>query len=102
MQGIRNTSIVETILRLSLAISLGAISLLSMLVKAHDAHLSAEPWAACDSKEKSEVCSFTNSADDLYRGTCQSASGRLICVRNKPIVKNSTRAHDHESEHEHR
>ena len=57
--------------------------------KAHDSNFSQEPWAVCEAMEVNDSCAFTNSSEDIYRGTCQSMSGALICVRNQPIVRHS-------------
>lgn len=66
--------------------------------KAHDSNFSQEPWSVCEAREINDSCAFTNSNEDLYRGTCQSMSGALICVRNQPILRqqsNNELAHSH-------
>ena len=68
------------------------------LVRAHDSNFSQEPWSVCEAREINDSCAFTNSKEDLYRGTCQSMSGALICVRNQPIVR---RQSHNELEHSH-
>ena len=60
--------------------------LLSTVVSAHDSHTHKAPWQACEEKQKSDQCSFTNGDDDLFKGTCQSFKKTLMCVRNQPII----------------
>lgn len=42
-------------------------------------------WQACEAKKTNDPCSFENLDHDVYRGTCQSMSNALVCVRNQPI-----------------
>ena len=55
-------------------------------VSAHDSHTHTAPWEACEEKNKSEQCSYTNGDGDLFRGSCQLFSESLMCVRNQPII----------------
>ena len=67
--------------RLCLALSI----LLGGYCVAHEGHGSPQPWVACEQKKKHEACAFSNSRGDIYKGTCKSFSGELMCVRNQPI-----------------
>ncbi|QCB45975.1 hypothetical protein [Hydrogenophaga sp. PAMC20947] len=42
-------------------------------------------WKACDAQKTNDPCSFENLNHDVYRGTCQSISKAMVCVRNQPI-----------------
>ena len=42
-------------------------------------------WQACEAKKINDPCAFENLDHDAYRGTCQSMSNALVCVRNQPI-----------------
>lgn len=42
-------------------------------------------WKACDAQKINDRCSFENLNHDVYRGTCQSISKAMVCVRNQPI-----------------
>ncbi len=53
---------------------------------AHSGSTTKAAWDACDNKSKSESCEYSGAHDDLYRGTCQSISQSMICVRNEPII----------------
>ena len=55
-------------------------------VKAHDSHTHTAPWQACEQKQKTEQCAYTNGAEDLFKGSCQLFSDKLLCVRNEPII----------------
>lgn len=70
-----------------MAFMTAASALISSNSYSHDGNLNEEPWNACGDRKIADYCSFTNSHEDLYFGTCQSMSGALICVRNKPIVR---------------
>lgn len=52
----------------------------------HKGHGSNFPWAACENKEASQVCSYITPSDQKHIGTCQSMHNVLMCVRNKPII----------------
>jgi len=56
---------------------------------AHSSTASHVAWQACDTKTVSARCSFKNSNGDQYRGSCQSVSDSLMCVRNQPIEKST-------------
>ena len=53
---------------------------------AHSGSTTKAAWDACDSKSKSQSCEYKGFHDGLYRGTCQSISANMMCVRNKPII----------------
>ena len=71
-------------LRIALVFSVCAIS---PPLLAHSGHSSAKAWSVCHDKQISQSCSYTNKSKDVYRGTCQSMSDQLMCVRNQPIEK---------------
>ena len=87
---------IQIITALMLAV---AVLVFSLYADAHDGNFSAEPWAACAAQELDDSCSFSNSNEDVYRGTCQAmAEEALICVRNQPIEKHDPEfaaIHDH-------
>jgi hypothetical protein len=58
----------------------------SFFASAHDSHTHSAPWQACESKQKSAQCSYTNGENDLFKGSCQMFSETLMCVRNQPII----------------
>lgn len=58
----------------------------SFFANAHDSHTHSAPWQACESKQKSAQCSYTNGENDLFKGSCQLFSETLMCVRNQPII----------------
>ncbi|MGB2740859.1 MAG: hypothetical protein WBC60_09950 [Cognaticolwellia sp.] len=58
----------------------------SYAASAHDSHTHSAPWQACENKQKSAQCSFTNGDDDLFKGSCQVFTDTLMCVRNQPII----------------
>ena len=72
--------------RLRIALVFGACAISQPLL-AHSGHSSAKAWSVCHDKQVSQSCSYTNKSDDVYRGTCQSMSDQLMCVRNQPIEK---------------
>ncbi|MEB8433034.1 YHYH protein [Cocleimonas sp. KMM 6892] len=53
---------------------------------AHSGSTTKAAWDACDNKSKSQSCEFKGVHKGLYRGTCQSISSSMMCVRNKPII----------------
>ncbi len=68
------------------------ILLFSFLINTHFVHAHAgvqasAPWIACELKKKDEPCEYRDHHLDIYRGTCQEAAGKLICIRNKSIIK---------------
>lgn len=59
----------------------------SPTVQAHEGGFgNAVMWQACEAKKIKDPCSFENLDRDVYRGTCQSMSDALVCVRNQPIA----------------
>lgn len=68
------------------AIVLTTVFLSVFTVSAHDSHTHTAPWQACEEKNKSEQCSYTNGDDDLFKGSCQLFNEVLRCVRNQPII----------------
>jgi hypothetical protein len=63
---------------------------------AHEGGLGNEVmWRACDGRQIDDACSFESVDHDVFRGTCQSMSKALVCVRNEPIERaaNPTRSH---------
>lgn len=58
----------------------------SFFANAHDSHTHSAPWQACESKQKSAQCSYSNGENDLFKGSCQLFSETLMCVRNQPII----------------
>ena len=59
--------------------------LIATSVHAHDGHNSPVPSQACDDKHLNDPCEYSNTAQDLYRGTCREVERQLLCVRNQPI-----------------
>lgn len=57
------------------------------VANAHDSNSHKAPWKACENKFKTEQCSYTNGDRDLFKGTCQTFSDVLMCVRNQPIIR---------------
>lgn len=54
--------------------------------QAHEGGLGNEVmWKACNAHRVNDRCAFENPHHDVYRGTCQSISRALVCVRNQPI-----------------
>lgn len=68
-------------------IGLASIVLLSVTAYAHNGHIHEAPWHACEAKQLSNACAYKNGEGDLFKGSCQSFSGSLMCVRNQPIIK---------------
>ncbi|AWB58691.1 hypothetical protein [Colwellia sp. Arc7-D] len=69
-----------------LIIAASLMLLSSFVASAHDSHTHSAPWQACESKQKSAQCSYTNGENDLFKGSCQMFSETLMCVRNQPII----------------
>ena len=69
-------------------VSVTSIMLISstLTVCAHDSHTHTAPWQACEQKQKTEQCAYTNGDEDLFKGSCQLFSDKLMCVRNEPII----------------
>lgn len=59
----------------------------SLSVLAHSGHTHKAPWEACFDAEKDQACEYKNGNKDIFKGTCQLFSERLMCVRNQPIIK---------------
>lgn len=59
----------------------------ALLGHAHQGSHDDTPIVACKEKKLTNLCEYNNHAGDIYRGTCRSFSGTLMCVRNKPIIK---------------
>ena len=71
------------------------------LTNAHDGNLNEKPWLVCKERRLDDSCAYENSANDVYRGTCQSIQAHLMCVRNQPIEKaGSSASPDTRSEQE--
>lgn len=62
------------------------IFIIAPTVFAHDSHSHSAPWLACEDKQKSEKCSYSNGSGDVFKGSCQAFSESLMCVRNEPII----------------
>lgn len=58
---------------------------------AHAGHGPSEPWEACAASALGDACAWENAQRDLYRGTCRSMSGALVCVRKQPILRAADR-----------
>lgn len=54
---------------------------------AHAGVQASAPWIACELKKRNDLCEYRDHHLDTHYGTCQKAAGKLICIRNKPIVK---------------
>jgi len=54
------------------------------LARAHGGHFSEAPWHACDGLTQGSLCTYEDETT-RSRGTCQSISGALLCVRNRPV-----------------
>lgn len=66
---------------------------------AHEGSLGNEVmWQACDNHKINADCWFQSIDHDIFRGTCQSMSNALVCVRNQPIQRatNWSDSHQHE------
>jgi hypothetical protein len=73
---------------------------LSHSAQAHDGGLGNEiMWTACEARKINDRCAFENLHQDVYRGTCQSMSNALVCVRNQPIEYAVGAAHALDHEH---
>lgn len=71
-------------------------------VTAHQGTLNQLPWMACEDKNLNDSCVFYNASEDVYRGTCQSMSEVLMCVRNQQIEYAADHGHnddDHDNDH---
>tara|TARA_R110000744_G_scaffold35132_1_gene81588 strand:+ start:13125 stop:13409 length:285 start_codon:yes stop_codon:yes gene_type:complete len=67
-------------------VTVTCIASLAFTASAHDSHTHSAPWQACENKQKTAQCSFTNGDEDLFKGSCQMFSETLMCVRNQPII----------------
>jgi hypothetical protein len=67
----------------ALALALG----LAPAALAHEGHLTNVAWEACEGAALGAECVFEDGAQQLYRGSCRSMSGALMCVRNKPLER---------------
>ena len=67
-----------------------SLVLLAFPVLAHKGHSHKAPWEACLGTQKDQACEYKNANKDLFKGTCQVFSERLMCVRNSPIIKAET------------
>lgn len=56
-------------------------------ILAHSGHTHKAPWEACFDAKKDQTCEYKNADKDIFKGTCQVFSERLMCVRNSPIIK---------------
>lgn len=63
------------------------VALCSSLAFAHEGHFTNVAWAACAQESLGDACSFEDGAQNLYRGSCRSMSGALVCVRNRPLQR---------------
>jgi hypothetical protein len=54
------------------------------LARAHAGHFSGAPWHACDGLTRGSPCTYEDETT-RSRGTCQSISDALLCVRNRPV-----------------
>lgn len=74
---------------------MSALALLLTLVgapaAAHAGHGPAAPWDLCAESDLGDACAWESAERDLYRGTCRSMSGALVCVRNQPIIQGAAR-----------
>jgi hypothetical protein len=59
----------------------------SLPILAHSGHTHKAPWEACFDAKKDQACEYRNANKDIFKGTCQVFSERLMCVRNQPIIK---------------
>lgn len=63
---------------------------------AHEGGLgNAVMWHACDGRQIDQPCVFQSLEHDVFRGSCQSMSNALVCVRNQPIEWAANGAHHH-------
>ncbi|ASJ73021.1 hypothetical protein IMCC3135_14680 [Granulosicoccus antarcticus IMCC3135] len=65
------------------------------MVFAHSSIINNKAWEVCEKQVRSDSCEYTDNHEDIYRGTCQLMSEKLLCVRNQPIVKGNPDAADH-------
>lgn len=79
--------------RLNALAGLAVLLLSTPVVIAHGVHNEA-PWTACSAQERNASCSYSDGHGDLYRGSCQLFSDKLMCVRNQPIVRQADLASD--------
>ena len=63
-----------------------ALTTWSSAALGHGGNADPAPWNACLEASIEDRCEFTDHHSNLHRGTCQSFDGRMMCVRNKPIV----------------
>ncbi len=63
------------------------VALCSSLAFAHEGHFTNVAWAACAQASLGQACSFEDGAQNLYRGSCRSMSGALVCVRHRPLER---------------
>ncbi|MDP5138208.1 hypothetical protein [Rheinheimera baltica] len=66
------------------------LALLSTPLLAHQGHVHKFAAQACVDKTLSQVCEYSPDQKHLYQGSCQSMTGTLMCVRNKPIITSDT------------
>jgi len=52
--------------------------------------LSNDAWQVCEDCARSNSCEYTDNHENIYRGTRQVMSDKLLCVRNQPIDKADT------------
>jgi hypothetical protein len=57
------------------------------IASAHASIINNKAWQVCENHMKSDSCEYTDNHEDIYRGTCQLMSEKLLCVRNQPIEK---------------
>ncbi len=62
---------------------------------AHSAIINNKAWEVCENHAKSDSCEYTDNHENIYRGTCQLMSEKLLCVRNQPIEKGNLGAAKH-------
>lgn len=56
--------------------------------RAHEGGLGNQlMWSVCDVRKVDDHCSFESADHDVFRGSCQSMSNALVCVRNQPIER---------------
>ena len=80
--------------KLYLIILCGSLSFwLPQIASAHASILNNEARLVCENSMRSDSCEYTNNHEDIYRGTCQMMSDKLLCVRNQPIEKAAFRFH---------
>ena len=68
----------------------GIRSWMPQLAHAHSSLINNKAWQVCENQEKSDACGYTDNLEDIYRGTCQLMSEKLLCVRNQPIVNGNS------------